>query len=168
MRRHFRTQVLPATVLLAALGLAPVAAAEPDAVDPAAPVAAAPLDGQPASDACTQFGAALDHAATYYSDFADAIAGDRWTFRDANVVGTNDDARTALRQSAAAAMKAAGTPGLQPEIANPMRAWSVGATKLLLVMGLHGSGDRMNSAAAELNNRATDTQMACAQAGTQA
>ncbi|MEV3902393.1 hypothetical protein AB0K11_08715 [Mycobacterium sp. NPDC050551] len=168
MRRHFRTQVLPATVLLAALGLAPVAAAQPaDTGGPVAAVEVGPPAG-PASDACTQFGAALDHAASYYSDFADAIAGDRWTFRDANVVGTNDDARTALRQSAAAAMRAAGTPGLQPEIANPMRAWSLGATKLVLVMGLHGSGDRMNSAATELNTHATDTQMACAQAGTQA
>ena len=54
-----------------------------------------------------------------------------------------------------------GTPGLPPEVADPMRSWSLHATKLLLVMGLHGGGDTLNSAA-ELNAHGHDGQMACA------
>ncbi|WP_234785292.1 hypothetical protein [Mycolicibacterium mucogenicum] len=76
--------------------------------------------------------------------------------------------RTALRKAAAAAMTASTTPGLQPEIAAPMRAWSVDATKLLLIMGLRGGGDTLDNAATELNNDAYDAQTACAAAGTHA
>ena len=42
-----------------------------------------------------------------------------------------------------------------------MRSWSLHATKLLLVMGLHGGGDTLNSSVAELNVIGHDGQMAC-------
>ena len=44
-------------------------------------------------------------------------------------------------------MTAANTPGLQPEIADPMRTWSVDATKLLVKMGLRIPGDSLNTTA---------------------
>ena len=65
-------------------------------------------------------------------------------------------------------MKAANTPGLSPDIAQPMRIWSFGATKLLVKMGLRMPGDGLNSTATEMNNQATKVQEACAAAGTHA
>ena len=65
-------------------------------------------------------------------------------------------------------MSAANTPGLQPEIATPMRVWSLGAAKLLLKMGLRIPGESLNSTANEMNDQATLVQVACAQAGTHA
>ena len=65
-------------------------------------------------------------------------------------------------------MDAANTPGLQPDISDPMRVWSLGATKLLVKMGLRIPGDSLNSTATEMNNQAEKVQMACAAAGTHA
>src|SRR6185369_12198505 len=76
--------------------------------------------------------------------------------------------RTALRQSAAVAMEAAQTPGLDPSIADPMRIWSLGASKLLVKMGLRIPGDSLNSTATEMNAQAEQVQQACANAGTHA
>ena len=75
----------------------------------------------------------LDGSSNYYGDFADSIEGSDYS--DPAVASSNVVGRTALRQSAAVAMDAANTPGLQPEIADPMRIWSLGATKLLVKMG---------------------------------
>lgn len=123
----------------------------------------------PASVACSQFAAALDGASVHYGQFADTIDGSaRPNYSDPAVIDTNSLGRTALRQSAALALTAAGTPGLPPEIATPMRAWSLDATKLLLKMGLRGGGETLNVTATELNGDATAAQMACAAAGTHA
>lgn len=137
---------------------------------PGAPVAAAPAPdgGTPAETACAQFAGALDLAAVNYSDFADAIAGPDDNYADATVRDTNVVGRTALRQAARVALDASRTPGLPPEIASPMRSWSLHATKLLLVMGLHGGGATLNNVVAEVNDDTTNAQFACAAAGTQA
>lgn len=130
---------------------------------------AAPSGGSVA-DACKLFNVALDVAAVNYEDFAYATAGNGnlVDYRDPEVGRSNVAGRTALRQAAAAAMSAAGTPGLPVEVSNPMRAWSLRATKLLVVMGLHGGGDSLNSNVAGLNSEANDAQMACALATRQA
>ena len=83
---------------------------------------------------------------------------------------------TALRQSAAAALSAARTVGIPAEVSDPMQSWSLHATKLLMVMGLRGGGDRLNESAAELNSIADQALNACSlyssggrpQAGSQA
>lgn len=172
-------------VLLAAF---PAASADPVAVpppDPAAPAVPAPeapaapaVDVEPAtadggaasSDACKQFSVALNYAAANYEDFAynSAGGGDVVNYADPNVQNSNVVGRTALREAAATAMNASMTPGLQPEISSPMQSWSLRATKLLLIMGLRGGGDSLNSAATNLNTDAHDVQMACAAAGTPA
>lgn len=172
-------------VLLAA---SPAASADPVAVpppDPAAPAVPAPeapaapavhvepatADGGAASsDACKQFSVALNYAAANYEDFAynSAGGGDVVNYADPNVQNSNVVGRTALREAAATAMNASMTPGLQPEISSPMQSWSLRATKLLLIMGLRGGGDSLNSAATNLNTDAHDVQMACAAAGTPA
>lgn len=142
----------------------------PSAPVPGAPVAAAPTPdgGTPAEIACAQFAGALDLAAVNYSDFADAIAGPDDNYADATVRDTNVVGRTALRQAARVALDASRTPGLPPEIASPMRSWSLHATKLLLVMGLHGGGATLNNVVTEVNDDTTAAQFACAAAGTQA
>jgi hypothetical protein len=152
----------------------PMASADDDvAANPGSPVqvqvAAAPTsdDATPAAvAACGQFGEVLDGASTYYGDFADAFEGS--SYSDPAVDTSNVTGRTALRQGAALAMEAANTPGLQPEIANPMRSWSLDATKLLVKMGLRIPGDSLNTTANEMNNDATLAQEACAGAGTHA
>ena len=63
-------------------------------------------------------------------------------------------------------MGAAMTPGLPGDISAPMQAWSLHATKLLVIMGLHGGGDSLNDTANTLNTDARNAQMACAVAGT--
>lgn len=132
-------------------------------------VAAAPTsDGAsaPALQACGQFAQVLDGASTYYGDFADSFEGSNYS--DPAVDSSNALGRTALRESAAAALQAAQTPGLDPTIADPMRTWSLGATKLLVMMGLRIPGDTLNGTATEMNNQAEKVQMACAAAGTHA
>lgn len=149
--------------------LPPVAPDVP-AADPV-PVSVASTDdpGVPAVTACSTFADALDSASTFYGDFADSIEGvERPDYADPTISTTNTSGRTALRQAAASAMNAAGTPGLSPDIANPMRSWSFGATKLLLKMGLRTGGQSLNDTATQLNNDAGNAQMACAAAGTHA
>ena len=127
---------------------------------------AAGVGGDPAVAACSQFAAALDHASSNYSDFADSLAdpsmGPEWN------QSTNETGRTALRQAAAAAMTASATPGLQPDIALPMQSWSVNATKLMILVGVRAPIDPVNGKATDLNKSAEDVQMACAAAGTPA
>lgn len=150
-----------------------VASADDLVVDPSAPgpvhVASAPTadNADPtAVAACSQFATVLDGSSSYYGDFADSFEGS--SYSDPAVSSNNVTGRTALRESAALAMKAADTPGLSPDIAQPMRAWSLGATKLLVKMGLRMSGDGLNTTATEMNNRAAQVQEACAAAGTHA
>lgn len=127
-------------------------------------------DNPAAADACKQFSAAMNYAATNYEDFAYATAGggNYVNYGDPEVTRSNTIGRTALREAAGVAMNASNTPGLQPEISAPMQAWSLGAGKLLVIMGLRGGGDSLNAAANELNTDARNVQMACAAAGSRA
>ena len=174
------------------LGALPTAAADPTAPPPAdpspAPVAGAPLADAPgadapiadapiadapvadsgaASSACKQFNVALDYAASNYEDFAynTAGGGNVVNYGDPIVADSNVTGRTALREAASSAMNAATTPGLPGDISAPMQAWSLHATKLLVVMGLHGGGNTLNDTANALNTDARNAQMACALAG---
>lgn len=148
----------------------PTAYADDDpAPDPGVQMNAAPTsdDAQPAAvTACSNFAQALDGAAEYYGSFSDSFEGSDYS--DPAVQSSNEVGRTALRQAAGVAMDAAGTPGLDPSIGDPMRSWSVDATKLLLKMGLHIPGDSLNTTATEMNTDATRAQEACAAAGTHA
>lgn len=159
----------PGPVAPAVPELPPVTAGAPAAGPAPVPVASTDDPGVPAVTACSTFANALDSASTFYGDFADSIEGvERPDYGDPTVSTTNTSGRTALREAAASAMSAAGTPGLSPDIANPMRSWSFGATKLLLKMGLRTGGQSLNDTATQLNNDATNAQMACAAAGTHA
>jgi hypothetical protein len=132
-------------------------------------VEAAPMgdDATPASvTACGAFAQALDGTSLYFGDFADSLEGSDYS--DPAVESSNSVGRTALRQGAGVALEAANTPGLQPEIANPMRSWSLGATAMLVKMGLRIPGESLNTTAEGMNNSATEAQMACANAGTHA
>lgn len=136
---------------------------------PGVQVDAVPMsdDAQPAAvGACAAFAQALDGSATYYGEFADAFEGT--SYSDPGVQSTNEVGRTALRQAAGVAMDAANTPGLDPAIANPMRSWSLDATKLLVKMGLRIPGESLNTTANEMNDDATLAQQACAANGTHA
>jgi hypothetical protein len=168
-----RTLVASAIAFGIGLSVAPAASADDVTVDGsgAGPVqvAAGPTsdNATPAAlQACGQFAEVLDGSATYYGDFADSFEGS--DYADPAVSSSNEVGRTALRQSAAVAMQAAQTPGLDPAIAEPMRIWSLGATKLLVKMGLRIPGDSLNSTATEMNNQAEKVQEACAAAGTHA
>lgn len=166
---------LVAAAWVSALACAPEGFADPSGPVPgpdpvpaenqAAPEPLAPPEdsGNPVGDACKLFNAALNVAAVNYEDFAYATAGNGnfVNYQDPDVGRTNMIGRTALRQAAAAAMSASRTPGLPSEVAGPMRDWSLHATKLLLVMGLHGGGDTLNSSVAELNVIGNNGQMAC-------
>ncbi|AFM15580.1 hypothetical protein Mycch_0763 [Mycolicibacterium chubuense NBB4] len=160
--------------------LAPGAAADPDAapvdpaVDPGAPPVQVAAPGNPNADpmavtACSQFAEVLDSTSTYYSDFTDSLNGFATeNYSDPSVSSSNVLGRTALREGAGIAMNTANTPGVPPPIADPMRTWSVDATKLLLKMGLRGGRDSLNTTADEMNNDALAVQHACADAGTHA
>ncbi|MCI4675099.1 hypothetical protein [Candidatus Mycolicibacterium alkanivorans] len=182
-------RALTASLLVSASALftIPVASADPDAQtnapgpapDPASVNAPAPpLDAPPpdvstfsaVSDACKQFGAALNFAATNYEDFAYNTAGNgnSVNYQDPNVANSNVIGRTALREAAAAAMSAASTPGLPDDVAAPMRSWSLHAAKLLVIMGIRGGGDSLNSTANDMNTDANNAQMACALNGAHA
>ncbi|MBO0677556.1 hypothetical protein JRC04_08795 [Mycolicibacterium sp. S2-37] len=178
------------SLLFVALGItfvaAPAASAQPDpqvdggelppvqvdavAAPPVALAAPTSPDASPAAvAACGQFAEALDAAATYYGEFADALDENAQArYADPTVNDSNTLGRTALRQGAVLAMSAANTPGLAPEIANPMRMWSVDATKLLVKMGLRSGGNTLDLTANELNSDALSVQEACAAAGTHA
>ena len=182
-------QTLTAMLLVSgsALFAAPVAFADPDTQQPvpvpgpapanvaapAAPLDVPPPDAAPSSaipDACKQFGGALDYAASYYEDFAydSAGSGNSVNYQDPNVANSNAIGRTALREAASAAMSAASTPGLPADISAPMRSWSLRAAKLLLIMGIRGGGDSLNSTADDMNTDAKNAQMACAMNGARA
>lgn len=139
---------------------APMADESPSAPDSLTPP---PDSGDSVADACKLFNAAQNVAAANYEDFAYATAGNGniVNYSDPDVLRTNGIGRTALRQAAAAALSASRTPGLPPEVSDPMQSWSVHATKLLLVMGLHGGGDTLNNAVVELNNGGNEAQRAC-------
>jgi hypothetical protein len=119
-------------------------------------------------EACKAFSVALNYAASNYEDFAynTAGGGNAVNYADGSVVSANSVGRTALRQASSMSMSAATTPGLPPDIADPMRTWSLRAAKMVLIMGLHGGGDTLNSTATDMNTNAHDVQMACAKAGT--
>lgn len=152
-------------------GPVPTDPASPGPTDPAAidlPVAAplppGPDPGDPVADACKQFTEALNVAATTYEEFAYASAGNGnvVNYQDPVVDRANQVGRVGLRVAAGAAMDASRTPGLPPEVADPMRSWSLDATKLMIIMGLRGGGDSLNSSANELNTDANNVQTACA------
>jgi hypothetical protein len=172
-RRAHLTVGAPVVALCVSLLSVPVASADDFVVDAAAPGpvqdAAAPTSDNAdptAVAACSQFAAVLDGSSSYYGDFADSFEGSDYS--DPAVASSNVVGRTALRESAALAMDTANTPGLRPDIADPMRIWSLGATKLLVKMGLRLRGEGLNSTATEMNNQATKVQEACAAAGTHA
>ena len=155
---------VPIALLLSVAQLVPPAAwADPPAI-PSETVNPA------VTDACKQFNEALNLAAASYDEFAYASAGGGNTvnYTDQHVWTTNLVGRTALREAARSVLSASRTPDLPPEISDPMRSWSLKATKLLVVMGLRGGGDRLNSAANELNAEAQAGQMACALHGARA
>lgn len=172
---HVRIATFTTSCIAVGLGLISPATSFADDVgaDPSMPgpvqvaTVGTSADADPAAvTACAAFAEVLDGSATYYGDFADTFEGSDYAdpaVSDSNVVG-----RTALRQAAGVAMTAANTPGLQPEIADPVRKWSVDATKLLVKMGLRIPGDSLNTTATEMNDDATKAQAACAAAGTHA
>jgi hypothetical protein len=179
---HVRKRAVALSFLVLGIGLAviPTASADPTDPDqteqqPAGPGTGLPstitpvsADSDPAAaDACKQFSAAMNYAATNYEDFAYATAGEGnyVNYGDPNVTRSNTIGRSALREAAGVAMDASNTPGLPPEISAPMRAWSLHAGKLLVIMGLRGGGDSLNSTATELNTDARNVQMSCAAAG---
>jgi hypothetical protein len=166
---------MAASAIALAIGLTvtPAASADDVGTDGSAPgpiviTPADPSDNatEPAVTACGAFAQVLDGSSNYYGDFADSFEGS--DYADPAVDSSNEVGRTALRQAAAVSMQAAQTPGLDPSIADPMRVWSLGATKLLVKMGLRIPGDSLNSTATEMNNQAEQVQMACATAGTHA
>ena len=172
---HVGERTLTVSVIAFCIGLSvtPVASADDVGTDPSAPgpVAITPVDPSDnvtdaAATACGSFAQVLDGSSQYYGDFADSFEGS--DYNDPAVSSSNEVGRTALRESAGVAMQAANTPGLQPEIAEPMRVWSMGATKLLVKMGLRIPGESLNSTATEMNNQAEQVQTACAAAGTHA
>lgn len=163
------------TIIMSVL-LAPTVAAQPvdAAADPSAPPVQVATPGNDNANpaavaACSQFADVLDSTAAYYGDFADSLeAFAAVDYSDPAVASSNVVGRTALRQGAGVAMAAAGTPGLPPAVAEPMRQWSVDATKLLIKMGLRGGQASLNTTADEMNNDALAAQQACADAGTHA
>lgn len=122
------------------------------------------VQGDPITDACNQFSAAIGVAAANYEEFAYATAGtgNYVNYQDPTVSRSNVVGRTALREAAGAALDASRMPGLPPEVSDPMQAWSLHATKLLVIMGLRGGGDSLNNAATQLNADAENAQTACA------
>jgi len=166
-----RTIAITLSLFGTGLTTGPSATAEPDAASQPGPVADAPADSAlPSTEACKQFSVALNYAAANYEDFAynTAGGGNVVNYADPSVQSSNVVGRTALREAASAAMDASMTRGLPGNIASPMQQWSLHATKLLLIMGIHGGGDSLNSTATAMNADAHDAQMACALAGTPA
>jgi hypothetical protein len=179
--RYGRTLTVTLLVSGSALLAAPVSLADPQTEQPGPVNVAAPAplppdapapDAVPADQgtyaavvtACKQFGVALDYAAKNYEDFAynTAGGGNNVNYDDPNVANSNVRGRTALREAASTGMDAANTPGLPGDISAPMRSWSMRAAKLLLLMGIRGGGDSLNSTAGDMNTDAKNAQMACA------
>jgi len=171
---HVRERALVASLIALGVGLTvlPTASADDVGTDgssgPVVVTAVDPSDGttDSAVTACGTFAQVLDGSSNYYGEFADAIEGSDYS--DPAVDSSNAVGRTALRQAAGVAMDAANTPGVDPSISDPMRMWSLGATKLLVKMGLRIPGENLNTTANEMNNQAELVQQACAAAGTHA
>ncbi|WP_283605964.1 hypothetical protein [Mycolicibacterium poriferae] len=144
--------------MVVSLAFAPISSAQP------------PQAAPEAISACTQFARALDLAALSYSDFANALALGQVNpnYGDPTVAMSNTSGRAGLREAAELALAASRTPGLARDVATPMRAWSVRAVKLLVLMGLRADVDRFNAAATTLNEHTEIAQMACARAGSRA
>jgi hypothetical protein len=173
-RLAYRATVASLIAFGAALTIAPLAVADDTDTDPSMPGPPVQVAAAPESDnadpvavgACGQFAQVLDGSSQYYGDFADSLEGSNYS--DPAVDSSNGMGRTALREAASTAMGTANTPGLQPEIADPMRNWSMSATALLVKMGLRIPGESLNTTADTMNNDATKVQEACAAAGTHA
>jgi hypothetical protein len=171
---HVYERALAASFFALGVGLTmvPTASADDSGTDSSpGPVVVSPVDPsdnttESAATACGTFAQVLDDSSNYYGDFADSFEGSDYT--DPAVDSSNAVGRTALRQAAAVAMQSAQTPGLDPSIADPMRIWSLGATKLLLEMGLRIPGGTLNDTATQMNTQAALVQKACAAAGTHA
>ncbi|CPR74481.1 Uncharacterised protein [Mycobacteroides abscessus] len=147
----------------------PVAAAQPPVNAEASAAPEVPAgDSDAAVTACSKMSGAMAYAATNYSDFANEMSVAEGDYNNAIAANTNVVGRTALRQAAEVANDAANTPGLAPELAAPMHAWSGDAYKLVVLMGLRIGQDSVNGKATDLNKDANDVQMACAAAGTRA
>jgi hypothetical protein len=176
MSSCFCGRALAVSSMALGIGLAVVPVASADDQTPTAPGAPAPIrvNSAPTSDnatpaavlACGNFAEVLDGSSQYYGDFADSFEGSDYS--DPAVDSSSSVGRTALRQAAAVAMDTSSTPDLQPQIADPMRMWSLGATKLLVKMGLRIPGESLNQTANEMNTYATLVQQGCAAAGTHA
>ncbi|SLI23231.1 Uncharacterised protein [Mycobacteroides abscessus subsp. bolletii] len=134
----------------------------------AAPLEVPAGDSDAAVMACSKMSNAMAYAATNYSDFANEMSVAEGDYNNAIAANTNVVGRTALRQAAEVANDAANTPGLAPELAAPMHAWSGDAYKLVVLMGLRIGQDSVNGKAGDLNKDANDVQVACAAAGTRA
>ena len=172
---HVYGRALAASLLALGVGLTMVPTASADDSGPGPSTSGAvvssgvdPSDNasEPAVSACGAFAQVLDDSANYYGDFADEF--ETSDYNDPAVDSTNSVGRTALREGAAQAMQTADTPGLDPSISDPMRVWSLGATKLLLEMGLRIPEETLNSTATQMNAQAMLVQKACAAAGTHA
>ncbi|QCO26342.1 hypothetical protein CFE69_10740 [Mycobacteroides abscessus subsp. massiliense] len=148
----------------------PVVATQPpvNAEAGAAPLEVPAGDSDAAVMACSKMSNAMAYAATNYSDFANEMSVAEGDYNNAIAANTNVVGRTALRQAAEVANDAANTPGLAPELAAPMHAWSGDAYKLVVLMGLRIGQDSVNGKAGDLNKDANDVQVACAAAGTRA
>lgn len=73
-----------------------------------------------------------------------------------------------LKSGPAASMVAEIWLELSPDIAEPMRSWSMGATAMWAKMGLRVPGKGLYTTATGMNDNATRVQEACAAAGTHA
>jgi hypothetical protein len=140
-------RALVASVIAFCIGLSVTPAASADDVgtdgSSPGPVVVTPVDPSDnvtdaAAMACGTFAQVLDGSSQYYGDFADSFEGS--DYNDPTVDSSNELGRTALRESAATAMDAANTLRLQPDISDPMRVWSLGATAAVK-MGLRIPGD---------------------------
>ena len=163
-------RALRASIIGVGLSLALVTPAAADPADAQAGAPAGPDDGAGVVEACKNFGAAINYAATNYEDFAYATAGNGnvVNYQDPSVQSSNAIGRTALREAASVAMSASTTAGVPPDVSAPMRAWSLHATKLLVIMGVRGGGDSLNSTANDMNTDAHNAQLACAANGARA
>lgn len=176
LRSPQRALAASVTAMGMALAFTPLALADPVEPAPAPVPGPAPLlvEAAPIGDgatpaavsACASFANALDGTSYYFGDFADSLEGSNYA--DPAVDSSNAVGRTALRQGAGVVLEASNTPGLQPDIADPMRAWSLGATAMLVKMGLRIPGESLNTTATGMNENAEKVQMACAAAGTHA
>jgi hypothetical protein len=161
------------------LAVVPTASADPtdteqtDPSNPPGPVipgSAAPQRFTAITSEETPAASSANYAASGYEDFAYATAGtgDLVDYNNPFVSDSNVVGRSALREAASVALSASTTPGLGPEISGPMQSWSLNAAKLLVIMGVRGGGDALNSAATDLNNDSHNVQLACAAAGSRA